>query len=476
MELFNPENQDNKYQDVHKPDNEYEIVSKSWQLVENLLLPFYDYKNKCMVPLSHEKERIFNERKNSATSPAGYKEEINATVGSFLKDENLWVFDNLNPTIRQYFEDDYLITNNKSIKELLPELLFNIIHFGSVSGIFHPTENNIKLHLFHPLSLIGVVDENNIILQIRELGTKSNFDLVRSKTTTKNVVTRYTLFNNIFTFEQFESNNKNESKWELIESIIPKFKGQVLNFLPIVHSYANSQTKVSTLRSYPVLLKLAELNAHYIDMLSHHNYATKIVTSPVLKMTCSQIDENDYLVPRITEQDPVMPGLAVALYAGDENQAKEDLAYLDTNPLTAGIKCNENVLETIKKQMQLVGHQLLTDEKQNVTATLTTLENKHVKNQKIAVALAVTDFLQQCANTLGVLLNVKDVGIVEPNLKLLDDSETFEKQKAELLLKTYVAGTITKETFLKELISNGVLTQLDIDSIGDEIDITNENI
>ena len=460
--------------DPDTQDKNYKSFVELIQNADNLLLSSAQMRNTKIIQQQHnENKYMFKVRKKLSSTVEDYEANLKDVVGFFSKINKLFDFTELNDRLQEFFNDEYLIDNHKPLKELMGQLWNNIIHYGMVTGMVDWDEKPF-LRITKPKELIAVFESNNIVVQIREETIEPVFDLVNFTESDMKVVHVYSNDGNTI-YKKFILK---DSKWVAVEvDELKAINGGSLNSIPFVVGYASEQSKSSVLRSKPYYNELVDLCINLINLQSKQTNLISTALIPVAIVHSTNLDEEGVLINRITEETLTMAGSYIVLSAGGSELGNpENMSYVDSSKLKPAIDAGEVEIARIKSAIQNFTSKT-SPENIDVTATLTKVQYSAMLNSRIELAQGMRDFLQDIANKFASYLNIDDVGQVQVNLELLNESLDVSLISDETLTRITElgdTGTITPERVLRELVEKGntfstLKTESDIDKELNEV-------
>ena len=446
--------------DPDTQDKNYKSFVELIQNADNLLLSSAQIRKTKVIKQQHnENEYMFEVRKALSFTVEDYESNLKDVVGFFSKIDNLFDFTELNDRLQEFFDDEYLIDNNKTLKELMGQLWNNIIHYGMVTGMVDWDEKPF-LRITKPKELIAVFEANNVVVQIREETIEPVFDLVNFTESDLKVVHVYSNDGNTI----YKKYVLKDSKWVAVEiDELKAINGDSLNSIPYVVGYASESSKLSVLRSKPYYNELVDLCINLINLSSKQTNLISTALIPVAVVHSANIDDDDdgNLINPITEQTLTMAGSYIVLFAGGSKDgvqfSKEDLSYVDSSKLKPAIDAGEVEIARIKTAIQSFTSKT-SPENIDVTATLTKVQYSAMLNSRIELANGMRDFLQDIANKFANYLNIDNVGKVRVNLELLNESldvSLISNESITTIREMGNDGLITDETVLNEIVAKG---------------------
>ena len=446
--------------DPDTQDKNYKSFVELIQNADNLLLSSAQMINTKIIQQQHnENKYMFDVRKKLSSTVEDYEANLKDVVGFFSKIDNLFDFTELNDRLKEFFDDEYLIDNDKPLKELMGQLWNNIIHYGMVTGMVD-WDDKPFLRITKPKDLIAVFESNNIVVQIREETTESIYHLVNFTQSDLKVVHVYSNDGNT-TYKKYVFKN---NQWVAVEvDELNAINGNSLKSIPFVVGYASESSKLSVLRSKPYYNELVDLCINLINLQSKQTNLISTALIPVAVVHSINTDDDDdgSIINPITEQTLTMAGSYIVLFAGGTKDGmqfnKEDLSYVDSSKLKPAIDAGEVEIARIKSAIQNFTSKT-SPENIDVTATLTKVQYSAMLNSRIELAQGMRDFLQDIANKFANYLNIDEVGQVKVNLELLNESldvSLISEEALSRITELGDSGIITQKRVLNELVQKG---------------------
>lgn len=238
----------------------------------------------------------------------------------------------------------------------------------------------------------------------------------------------------------------NDKAWEMHDE-----GATSLDFIPLVPFYTGF---TGFMTAEPPLIDLADLNIKHWQSQSSQDHILDYVRFPILFARCLGLEEGQQVV------------------VGPNNLIKSESENAELKHVEhtgASIDAGRQSISDLEARMAFLALEpMLQQQSGSITATKTAVDSSSASSMLMAWAVGLKDALEQAWKFTAAYTSGAPEIEVEMNFDFVLNLSAAD---ATILLQSYQAGAITRETYLEEMMRRGILSDdLDVEAEGTKLD------